>query len=83
MLTVEKNITLFGQSIINGVLVETYNASMNENNPEDMNISQSTANQELRKLNRTACREDRDKFEELAYSIQDKMISEKESTQDK
>ena len=58
MLTVEKNITLSGQSIINGVLVETYNASMNENNPED-------------------------KFEELAYSIQDKMISEKESTQDK
>lgn len=83
MLTVEKNITLFGQSIINGVLVETYNASMNENNPEDMNISQSTANQELRKLNRKACREDRDKFEELAYSIQDKLIAEKESTQDK
>ena len=38
-------------------------------------INQSTVNHEMRKANRAQCRKDRDEFEELAYSIQDEIIS--------
>ena len=55
-LTTSKNINLSGQSVINGVTVETYTASLSETNPENMYIQQSTTNQELRKANRTQCR---------------------------
>ena len=55
--------------------LETYNASVSETNPESMYINQSTVNHEMRKANRAQCRKDRDEFEELAYSIQDEIIS--------
>ena len=76
-LTTSKSINLSGQSVINGVTVETYTASLSETNPENMYIQQSTTNQALRKANRTQCRKDRDDFEELAYAMQDKMIANK------
>ncbi len=61
-LTTSKSINLSGQSVINGVTVETYTASCSEANPKTMYIQQSTTNQELRKENRTQCRKDRDEF---------------------
>ena len=73
--TTSRSISLSGQSIINGITVETYNASVSETNPESMYINQSTVNHEMRKANRAQCRKDRDEFEELAYSIQDEIIS--------
>ena len=48
-LTTSKSINLSGQSVINGVTVETYTASCSEANPKTMYIQQSTTNQELRK----------------------------------
>lgn len=72
-LTTSRSISLSGQSIINGITVETYNASVSETNPESMYINQSTVNHEMRKANRAQCRKDRDEFEELAYSIQDEI----------
>ena len=72
-LTTSKSINLSGQSVINGVTVETYTASCSEANPKTMYIQQSTTNQELRKENR----KDRDEFEELAYAMQDEMIANK------
>lgn len=48
---------------------------VSETNPESMYINQSTVNHEMRKANRAQCRKDRDEFEELAYSIQDEIIS--------
>ena len=68
-LTTSRSISLSGQSIINGITVETYNVSVSETNPESM------YNHEIRKANRAQCRKDRDEFEELAYSIQDEIIS--------
>lgn len=76
-LTTSKSINLSGQSVINGVTVETYTASCSEANPKTMYIQQSTTKQELRKENRTQCRKDRDDFEELAYAMQDEMIANK------
>ena len=55
-LTTSKSINLSGQSVINGVTVETYTASCSEANPKTMYIQQSTTNQEIRKENRTQCR---------------------------
>ena len=69
-LTTSKSINLSGQSVINGVTVETYTASCSEANPKTMYIQQSTTN-------RTQCRKDRDEFEELAYAMQDEMIANK------
>ena len=54
-LTTSKSINLSGQSVINGVTVETYTASCSEANPKTMYIQQSTTNQEIRKENRTQC----------------------------
>lgn len=51
-LTTSRSISLSGQSIINGITVETYNASVSETNPESMYINQSTVNHEMRKANR-------------------------------
>lgn len=46
-LTTSRSISLSGQSIINGITVETYNASVSETNPESMYINQSTVNHEM------------------------------------
>lgn len=43
-LTTSKSINLSGQSVINGVTVETYTASCSEANPKTMYIQQSTTN---------------------------------------
>ena len=38
MLKVEKNISLSGQSVVNGIMVESYNASISAENPENTYI---------------------------------------------
>ena len=38
-LTMRKSVTLNGQSIINGVVAEGYQAVINQENPEEMTIS--------------------------------------------
>lgn len=80
MLKVEKNISLSGQSVVNGIMVESYNASISAENPENTYISQNPANQALYKENRVQCRKDRNEFEEIVYKLQDEMIAAKEAS---
>lgn len=77
-----RNVNLTGQSIINGVAVENYTASINEANPEGMTISRSILNGTVRKENRAECVADQVAFEDMAYALQAEMITaESESAQ--
>ncbi len=80
MLKVEKNISLSGRSVVNGIMVESYNASISAENPENTYISQNPANQALYKENRVQCRKDRNEFEEIVYKLQDEMLAAKEAS---
>lgn len=75
MLTTRKIITYTGESKIDGVTAENYQASINSDNPEDMTISSWQSNKSLYKANRTTCRKDSADFEDMVYAIQDEMIA--------
>lgn len=76
--TIKKNITLQGTSQIDGKDVEGYSATINSDNPEDINISSWQINKSLYKANRVQCRADQAEFEDFAYTEQDKMLLESE-----
>ena len=77
MLTTQKQITLTGNSTIDGEIAENYRAIINNDNPEDMSIYSTQVNKKVYKENRTTCRADRVAFEEQAYALQEEMILEK------
>lgn len=76
MLNTTKSITLKGNSIIDGVIVEGYQAVINSANPNDMTISSWQQDKALYKANRVQCRADSAEFEETAYALQDEMLAE-------
>lgn len=76
MLTYKKEITLAGESKIDGVIAAGYQAKINSDNPEDMTISVWQSNKQVYKDNRVTCRIDQAEFEEAAYDLQEKLISE-------
>lgn len=75
MLTTRKIITYTGESKIDGVTAENYQANIDSNNPEDMTISSWQSNKSLYKANRTTCRKDSAEFEDMVYAVQDEMIA--------
>lgn len=79
MLTFKKEITLAGESKIDGVIAAGYQAKINSDHPEDMTISVWQTNKELYKNNRTICRADQAAFEDTAYILQEELIAEKEA----
>ena len=82
MLTIKKEITLTGESTIDGVVAESYRAIINSENPIDMILSSTQRNKALYKANRTICRADEAEFEDAAYALQDKLIAEKEEVEE-
>lgn len=74
--TIKKNITLTATCKIDGKDVAGYSATINSENPEDMNLSDWQINKTLYKSNRIQCRKDQAEFEDAAYTLQDQMISE-------
>lgn len=79
MLNIKKSITLNGESMINGVVAEQYQAVIDSVNPIDMTISSWIRDKVLYKENRTICRQDSAEFEDNAYDLQDSMLAAKES----
>lgn len=79
---VEKKITLTGKSVINGVNVEGFQATIDSTNPLNMQLTSWQENKELYKANRVECRADEAEFEDMAYEIQDAMIAESKSSAD-
>lgn len=72
--TIKKNITLSAFSQIDGKNVAGYSASINSENPEDMNLSDWIVEKATYKANRKECRADQAEFEDMAYQIQDEML---------
>lgn len=86
MLKVDKNITLNGVSLVNGVQVAWINATISSDGRGGANINKSITNQELYNANRTEVREDFTKFEEQVYKLEDELLkpnSEEELTKAK
>lgn len=87
----KKSVTITGQSVIetvkdgitNRIEVESYSATINSDNPEDISIYPTRLNHAMYKANRTQCREDTAGFEEAVYVIQDQMIAEKAASETK
>lgn len=75
MLKTTKLITLKGESLIDGVAAEGYQAVINSADPNEMTISSWQSNKALYKANRAQCRQDSAEFEEMAYTIQDEMLA--------
>lgn len=77
---IKKNVTLTAASTIDGVAAENYQATINSDKPEDMNLSSWQTDKALYKANRTECRKDAAVFEDAAYAIQDALIAAKEKS---
>lgn len=75
MLKTEKKIKFTGNSMLDGVIAEVYEATINSNNPADMNITSFQQNKAVYKENREQCWADRAAFENAAYALQDEMIA--------
>ena len=74
MLEVKKNITITGRSVVNGIEVAGYQATINSENPENLNMSNWQVKKDIYKLNRELCRKDQADFEDVVYAIQDEML---------
>lgn len=70
-----KKITVEGESVINGAVVQGYRAEINSDNPEDITISDWIVDKNGYKENRVQARRDSNEFEDMAYAIQDEMIA--------
>ena len=79
MLTTTKKIELTGYSVIDGVNAEFYRATIDSNNPDNIDFGSSQIDKALCKANRVQCRADEAEFEDMAYAIQDEMIAEMEA----
>lgn len=78
-LTITKNITLNGQSTIDGTVAQEYRAQINASKPEDMTLTNWLQDKDVYKLNREQCRADGVEFEETAYALQEELIAELET----
>lgn len=81
MLVARRNVTIVGNSVIDGVDVEGYQATISSENPLDMEFSTWQIDKARYKENRATCRQDAADFEDMAYTIQDEMLAEQASMQ--
>lgn len=76
MLTVNKNITLNGISVIDGVQVAYMSASISTDGGNGANVNKTITNQEVYSVNKTQVRADIAEFEAKVYEIEDEISSE-------
>jgi hypothetical protein len=76
MLTVNKNITLNGTSVIDGVQVAYMSASISTDGGNGANANKTITNQELYKANKAQVRADITEFESKVYEIEDEISAE-------
>lgn len=76
MLSVHRTITVYGRSIIDGTEVEGYQATIDEQKPDDIAFNSWQIDPILYKKNRLVCRIDRSDFEDRVYKYQEKMMKE-------
>lgn len=79
MLKMRQTINLAGESVIDGVLVEGYNASIDSNNLDNVQFGSWINDPVMYKAHRTEVRADEAAFEDAVYAIQDELIAEAEA----
>lgn len=75
MLRTSGRITLTGESVIEDVVVSSYSASIDLDNPEKMSIGQVQKDKEAYKANREECRADFAAFEDMVLAMQEKHLA--------
>ncbi|MCD7764376.1 MAG: hypothetical protein LUI14_14575 [Lachnospiraceae bacterium] len=79
MLTVTKSITLTGTTKIDGTVVERHTATINSDNPEQMNLNIGIkVNKTLSEANLETCRAERNEFEDAAIALKNELLAAKE-----
>lgn len=75
MLTIRsKSISLSGDSTVNDQVVFAFQASINSNNPKEVQFSNWINDHELYKQNRKECNSDYESFQDEVYKLQDSML---------
>lgn len=77
MLNVNKNITLSGTSVIDGVQVAYMSANISTDGGSGANVNSTITNQEIYNSNKAQVRADIKAFEEEVYKIEDELLSAK------
>jgi len=75
MLNKTEKIIITGESLIDGVPAEGFQAQIDSSRPQEMTMTSWQINKELYKANRSVCRADEAEFEDYAYAKQDEMIA--------
>lgn len=73
---IKKTVSINANVMVDGVLAKGYSASIDTDNPNDINISEYISNKELYKSNRNQINIEVAKIEDKAYAEQDAMIKE-------
>lgn len=74
-LNMVESVQLNANASIDGNVVETYNASISTESPNNLQYSSYISNQELYKQNRSDLASTRKEFEDRMYEIQNEMLS--------
>nr|DAH51891.1 MAG TPA: hypothetical protein [Bacteriophage sp.] len=75
MLTIRsKSISLSGDSKVNDQVIFAFQASINSNNPKEVQFSNWINDHELYKQNRKECNADYESFQDEVYKLQDSML---------
>ena len=82
MLSLQREITFTGRSVIGGVEVVGFNAKIKSDDPTNITFSSWQMNKELYKANREQCRKDEAEFEDKVYEAQDELINAQEVSKD-
>ena len=73
MLNINKNITLSGTSVIDGVQVAYMSASISTDGGNGANVNKTITNQEVYNANKVAVRADIAEFEAKVYEVEDEL----------
>ena len=76
MLNMTKTVTINGNSQIEGVLAETFSATISSDNPENMSLSSYIQNSKAYRENQTQCDKDWGEFCTEVFKVQDEMKAE-------
>lgn len=76
MLKKKQKVTIEGRSVIDNIEVAGFVATIDSENPNEINFSSWQINKPMYKEHRVDVRADEAEFEDYAYSIQDTMLAE-------
>lgn len=77
----KENITITGKSIVDGVEVCGFQATLSTSNPGEIHFASWQNDQAMYKENRSICRADEAEFEDYAFARQDEIIAEMTMTE--